>query len=92
MSNFAHDAEVKAVNLIMPFLMIAETVGFMFGTGGTAIVLNTLGEGNKEKANEYFSLFLYSTVVLGVIFGVVSFIFIRSVVRRGFCYSASKRI
>lgn len=79
MSNFAHDAEVKAVNLIMPFLMIAATVGFMFGTGGTAIVSNTLGEGNKEKANEYFSLFLYSTFILGVIFGVVSFIFIRSV-------------
>lgn len=89
---FCGRRQVKAVNLIMPFLMIAATDGFMFGTGGTAIVSNTSGEGNKEKANEYFSLFLYSTFVIGVIFGVVSFIFIRSVVRRGFCYSASKRI
>lgn len=78
-SNFAGDAEFKAVNLIMPFLMIVSTVGFMFGTGGTAIVSNTLGEGNKEKANEYFSLFVYVTFVLGVIFGIVSFIFLRPI-------------
>lgn len=78
-SNFAGDAEFKAVNLIMPFLMIVATVGFMFGTGGTAIVSNTLGEGNKEKANEYFSLFVYVTFVLGVVFGVISFIFLRPI-------------
>lgn len=79
-SNFAGgDVPFKAVNLIMPFLMIVSTVGFMFGTGGTAIVSNTLGEGNKEKANEYFSLFVYVTFILGVIFAVVSIIFIRPI-------------
>ena len=40
-SNFAGDIPFKAVNLIMPFLMILGTVGFMFGTGGTAIVAKT---------------------------------------------------
>ena len=57
-SNFAGDIPFKAVNLIMPFLMILGTVGFMFGTGGTAIVAKTFGEGNPKKANEYFSLFV----------------------------------
>ena len=57
-SNFAGKTPFAAVNLIMPFLMILSTVGFMFGTGGSALVAKTYGEGNKIKANRYFSLFV----------------------------------
>lgn len=78
-SNFAGKTAFSAVNLIMPFLMITATVGFMFGTGGTAIVAKALGEGKKEKANEYFSLFVYIAFVLGVIFAVSGIIFIRPI-------------
>lgn len=78
-SNFAGKTPFAAVNLIMPFLMIVATVGFMFGTGGTAIVAKTFGEGNKDKANKYFSLFVYVTVTLGVIFGALGIIFIRPI-------------
>ncbi len=76
-SNFAGDIPFKAVNLIMPFLMIFGTVGFIFGTGGTAIVANILGEGDKEKANRYFSLFVRVAFVLGVFFAAIGMIFIR---------------
>ena len=75
-SNYAGDIPFKAINLIFPFLMILGTVGFMFGTGGTAIVANTFGEGNKEKANAYFSLFVYVTFVLGVLFAVLGILFL----------------
>ena len=78
-SNFAGDIPFKAVNLIMPFLMIFGTVGFIFGTGGTAIVANILGEGDKEKANRYFSLFVYVAFVLGIFFAVVGMVFIRPI-------------
>ena len=78
-SNFAGDIPFKAVNLIMPFLMIFGTVGFIFGTGGTAIVANTLGEGDREKANRYFSLFVYVVFVLGILFAAVGMIFIRPI-------------
>lgn len=70
-SNLAGDIPFKAVNLIMPFLMIAGTVGFMFGTGGTAIVSNVFGEGDKKRANELFSLFVYITFALGVVIAVL---------------------
>ena len=63
----------------MPFLMIVATVGFMFGTGGTAIVAKTFGEGNKEKANKYFSLFVYVAFALGVIFAILGIVFIRPI-------------
>lgn len=78
-SNFAGDIPFKAVNLIMPFLMIVATVGFMFGSGGTAIVANTFGAGHKEKANRYFSLFVYVTFALGVVFAAAAFIFLRPI-------------
>lgn len=78
-SNFAGKTPFSAVNLIVPFLMIVATVGFMFGTGGTAIVAKTFGEGNKEKANKYFSLFVYVAFALGVIFAILGIVFIRPI-------------
>lgn len=69
-SNYAGKSAFAAVNLIMPLLIILATTGFMLGTGGTAIVANTLGLGEKERANRYFSLFVYTAFGLGVVFGL----------------------
>lgn len=78
-SNFSGKTPFAAINLIMPFLMILATVGFMFGTGGSAIVAKTLGEGKKEKANQYFSLFVYVTAALGILFAAFGIVFIRPI-------------
>lgn len=78
-SNYAGKTPFAAVNLIMPFLMILSTVGFMFGTGGSALVAKTFGEGDKEKANRYFSLFVYVAFALGIVFSVLGIIFIRPI-------------
>ena len=78
-SNFAGKTPFAAVNLIMPFLMIVSTVGFMFGTGGTALVAKTFGEGDKEKANSIFSLLTYISIGLGVLFAVLGIIFVRPI-------------
>lgn len=67
-SNFVGDSAFAAVNLIMPVLMIMGSIGFMLGTGGTAIVSRLLGEGDKEHANRYFSLFIFATLISGLIF------------------------
>lgn len=78
-SNFAGKTPFAAVNFIFPFLMIVATVGFMFGTGGTAIVAKTFGEGDPARANRYFSLFVYVSFTLGVVFAALGFIFIRPI-------------
>lgn len=78
-SNFAEKTPFAAVNLIMPVLMIMGTVGFMFGTGGTALVAKTYGEGEKEKANRYFSLFVYVATSIGVVLAILGLIFIRPI-------------
>lgn len=78
-SNFAGKTPFAAVNLIMPILMIAATVGLIFGTGGSAIVAKALGEGDKPRANRYFSLFVYIAFALGVVFAIAGIVFIRPI-------------
>ncbi len=75
-SNFVGKTPFAAVNLIMPFLMVLGALGFMIGTGGSAIVSQTLGEGDKDKANRYFSFLVYVTFILGVVLAVLGEIFL----------------
>lgn len=80
-SNVVGSNAFASINLIMPAIMILGTIGFMFGTGGSAIVSMTLGEGNKEKANKCFSMFIYLEIILGFIFTIIGLIFIEPVAR-----------
>ena len=65
-SNFVGKTPFAAINLIWPFLQILGCAGFMLGTGGSALVSKTMGEGDRDRANRYFSLLILTTVVLGV--------------------------
>lgn len=78
-SNFVGKTPFAAVNLIMPFLMILGTLGFMFGTGGSAIVAQTLGEGKPEKANEYFSMMVHMVIICGIILTVIGILITRPI-------------
>lgn len=65
-SNFVGKTAFASVNLVMPFLMILGGVGFMIGTGGSALVAKCLGEKNEEQARRVFSMMIYLTFILGV--------------------------
>lgn len=80
-SNIVGKTPFAAVNFIMPVLMILGAIGFMFGSGGTALIAKTLGEGDKKKAKRLFSLFICTTVICGIIIAVLSFIFIRPIAK-----------
>ena len=76
-SNFVGKTAFAAVNLIMPLPMLVGTVGFMLGTGGSAIVGITLGEGDDDRADRYFSLFLVTALIAGVVLSALGLVFIR---------------
>ncbi|MBQ6839497.1 MAG: MATE family efflux transporter [Oscillospiraceae bacterium] len=76
-SNFAGKTPFAAINLIMPYIMIFGTVGFMVGTGGTALIAKTLGMGDKKKANEIFSMLTYVCIGCGVVLSAISLVFLR---------------
>mgnify|MGYP002431769814 CR=1 FL=1 len=76
-SNFAGKTAFASINLIMPFLIILGAMGFMLGTGGTALVSRVLGEGDKACANKYFSMITLFGILLGVILTVVGVLAMR---------------
>jgi len=78
-SNFVGKVPFAAVNLILPFVMILGSVGFMLGTGGSALVAKTLGEGHKEKANQYFSFLIIVALVSGIVFAVLGIAFLKPI-------------
>lgn len=76
-SNFTGKTPFAAVNLIMPVLMGLGTVGFMIGTGGSALVGMTLGLGEKERANRLFSMLTAAGAAGGVVLSVLGLVFLR---------------
>lgn len=78
-SNYVGKTAFAAVNFIMPVLMILGAFGFMFGTGGSALVSKTLGEGNAEKAKSLFSMLVYVSIATGVGLAAAGIAFMRPI-------------
>lgn len=78
-SNFVGKTPFAAINLIMPLLMMLGALGFMIGTGGSALVSRTLGEGDQERANRYFSMLIYVTFLLGAALTLLGQLFLRPI-------------
>ena len=80
-SNIVGKTPFAAVNFIMPVLMVLGAFGFMLGTGGSALIAMTMGEGDKNKANRLFSMFIWVTAIIGVIITILSIIFLPAVAK-----------
>ena len=78
-SHFVGKTAFASINFVFPFVMLLGGMGFMVGTGGSALVAKTLGEGDKERANKYFSMMIIFTVLFGVILTVFGVTFIRPI-------------
>lgn len=78
-SNFVGKTSFAAINLIYPMFMIIGSVGMMLGTGGTAVIGKTLGEGKRELANKYFSMVVYVVLAFGVFSAIIALFLLRTV-------------
>ena len=79
LSNYASSSAFAGVNLIFPIIMIVACVGFMFGSGGAALVSKYLGEQNKDKANKTFSMITYFTIGVGIVLSIIFFFLVRPI-------------
>ena len=75
-SNFVGKTAFASINLIYSVIAIIGAIGFMIGSGGSALVSKTLGEKDNDKANQYFSMFIYLTIILGIIVSAIIFIYL----------------
>ncbi len=74
-SNYSGAVPFAALNIMWPFLMVISAVGFMFGSGGMALVAMKLGQQKTKQANEIFSLITYVLIITGIIFSILGYIF-----------------
>lgn len=81
-SNFVGITPFASVNLIFPFLQLVGCFGFMFGSGGSALVSATLGAGDKVRANRIFSMLTYVALATGVVIAILGILFIRPIAIR----------
>lgn len=79
-SNFVGKSAFTAVNFVMPVIMILGGLGFMFGTGGSALIAKTLGEGDGERANGIFSMLILFSALCGVAIAGIGLAVLRPVV------------
>ncbi|MCI9352294.1 MAG: MATE family efflux transporter [Lawsonibacter sp.] len=80
-SNLIGENALSAVNIMFPVSMIIGAVGFMLGSGGSAIVARTMGEGKQELANRYFSMIILCVLGLGTALSALSLLFVEPLAR-----------
>lgn len=78
-SNVVGSQAFAGVNLIMPVIMMIGSIGFMVGTGGSALVSKTIGEERTELAKKIFSMLIYFLVVVSIALSILGVIFIRPI-------------
>lgn len=78
-SNFVGSNALSSINIIYPLIIIVGAFGFMLGTGGSAEVAKTLGEGDKVKANKYFTMMILTIALIGIVISAICIIFIRPI-------------
>ena len=78
-SNLVGKTPFTAVNLIWPYIMCLSVIGFMLGTGGSALASRSLGEGHRVRANQEFSMLVYVAILLGLLVTALGILFMRPV-------------
>lgn len=71
-----HDTNMmSAITLAMPITIILMAVGNMFGVGGGTFITRLLGSGDAQKGRKVAGYSFYTSIILGVIIGIVAIIF-----------------
>ena len=78
-SNFVGKTPFAAVNLIMPVCMIFGALGFMIGTGGSALVSKLLGEKKPDEANSVFSMLVYVSIAASAVLSLIGVVFLEPI-------------
>ena len=78
-SNYIGKTAFSAVNIIYPFQLLLSMVGYMFGSGGSALIAAELGDGNQQNARLYFTAIIKAAAAIGVVLAVAGVLLLRPV-------------
>ena len=80
-SNFVGTSAFAALNIIWPAVMLIGALGLMVGTGGSALVSKTMGEGDYYRASAIFSMLIRFTLILSLVFMIPLLAFMEPLAR-----------
>ena len=80
-SNFVGTTAFAALNVIWPAIMLIGALGLMVGTGGSALVAKTMGEGDRDRAHQMFTMLVQFTFVLAALFMVPLYLLMEPLAR-----------
>lgn len=80
-ANFVSESAFAGLNLSYPYIMILASSGYMMGAGGAAIVGKTLGQGEGELANKYFTSIVIFTFAMASTLGIIGYFTMEPVTR-----------
>ncbi len=89
-SRFAPNGSFAGINLIYPLIMVIGGIGFIFGTGGSALVSKLLGQQKREEASETFSLLVATVVIIGITASIVGVFLVKPMAKAMVAFSTSK--
>ena len=78
-SHYAGEIALAAVNFVFPVIMLLGGLGFMFGTGGTALVAKTFGQGDGTQARRYFTQITLLAALIGCAMATLGILFLPEV-------------
>ena len=78
-SHYAGEIALAAVNFVFPVIMLLGGLGFMFGTGGTALVAKTFGQGDSTQARRYFTQITLLAALIGCAMATLGILFLPEV-------------
>lgn len=79
-SKFVSTDALSAVNIVYPFINFILGISIMLSSGGCALVMKKIGEGDETNAKKDFSLIIVFTFIVGIIITIFSFIFIDNII------------
>ena len=62
---------ISALNIFMPFFLLFNGIGLLFGIGSGILISSEDGMGNKKKANQYFATGFVSILSIAIILGLI---------------------
>ena len=80
-SHFVGKTAFAAVNFVFPVVILMAGLGSRFGTGGTALVAKTLGQGAAKRAKRYFTQIILLASLSGILMGALGCICLPGICR-----------
>lgn len=80
-ARFVNTTALSAINIVFPIISIICAIGIMLGCGASAYCATLLGQNEKHKAKQSFTLITLVGIIAGIFFSIIGIIFIDPILK-----------